>query len=199
VFNSTEAFVSSFKSVSGGYLYYPKKGAGGKLLTAEEYERLVAQWERTTGRRGTWTAVGVVLLIILLWTFVSGALALPKWTDWVIIWGCVGGLSVRIFRAAFAPKRLVKDRPDVAPPRPASEARREARAALNWPFVLFFLLASAAVFIGHVIGRDRTPTGWAWLVGSGVFFALYLWIAIRKFRDKQSGKTALGRSMRGRG
>jgi hypothetical protein len=172
--------------VSGGYLYYPGKGAGGKLVTADEYESLLAGWERTTGGRGTWTTVGFVFLAILVWTFLSEALALPDWAHWIFIGGCVVGVAVRIFWAAFAPRRLVTNRPDVAPPRHASEARRDAGAALNWPFVLFFLVASAAVFIAHVIGGDRTASGWAWLVGSGLFFALYLCVAIQKFRDRQS-------------
>lgn len=184
MFDSAGAFKRWFKPVSGGYLYYPKKGVGGKLVTADEYEHLVTRWERTAGRRGIWTTVGVVFLAILVWTFLSEALALPEWMDWIIIMGCVAGVSVRIFWAAFAPRRLVKNRPDIAPPRAASEAQREARAALNWPFVLFALVASAAVLIVQVVSGEQTATGWAWLVGSGLVFAVYLWIAIQKFADR---------------
>ena len=186
MFGSKRAFVRWFKPVSGGYVYYPKKSAGGKLVTSEEYDRLVQTWERTTGLLGTLTNVGLVVLAIVLWVLLAKAFTFPKWTDLIITIICVVGISLRIFWAAFAPMRLVENRPDVAPPRAASETRREARAALNWPFVLFFLLASVSVFIVHVTGGDRTRTGWAWLVGSGLFFALYLWIAIQKLRDGQN-------------
>lgn len=184
MFDVTTAFSRQFTPVDGGYVYYPFRTAGGKLVTAAEYERLVADWERVAGRRGRWKAVGLLSAAILLWVFVSQALALPEWADSIILMGSVGALSGWIYWASLAPRRLVRHRPDIAPPRLPSEARREARAALNWPFVLLVLFASGTIFVGHLTTPEASPRWWAWVIGSGLFFVGYFWLAIQKLNDR---------------
>ena len=185
MFDPIGAFTRQFTPIEGGYLYYPSRKTGGKLVTAEEFEQLVSDWQRVAGTKATWKFVGLVALAILLWTFVSDALALPEWADWIIIIGCVAGLSGWLIWASMAPRRLLRYRPAITPPRPASEARREARATLNWPFVLFALLVSGVIFFGSVSFPDQSLSWWAWTIGSGLFFGLYVWTAVQKFQDRQ--------------
>ena len=142
MFDTVGAFKKQFTPVEGGYLFYPSRKSGGKLITANEYDCLVADWERIAGRVGLWKTVGVVVLALLLWTLLSQGLSLPGWTDTFIIAVLVVTICGWLFWASFAPRRLVKDRSAVTSPRPASDARRESRAALNWPFVTFALLLS---------------------------------------------------------
>jgi len=63
------------------------------------------------------------------------------------------------------------------------EARRAARSALNWRFILFCLLFSGAAFWGHVLSSDRSLGSWLWIIGGGAMFVAYLWIGFRKLTD----------------
>src|SRR5690606_22838366 len=120
-----------------------------------------------------------------LWTIISQALRLPDWTEWVMIAVCVTSISVWSFRASFAPRRLVSGRPDFTPPRPSSEAKREARALLGWRVVIFSLLFSGVVLLGTLSSPDQTLSWWTWLIGSGTFFGVYVWIAFQKVMDRR--------------
>ncbi|MBB5711061.1 hypothetical protein [Sphingomonas xinjiangensis] len=184
MFDSIGAFTKQFTPIEGGYLYYPSKKAGGKLVTADEYEQLTDSWRKVAGRRGIWTAVGIVVLAIFVWTAISELLSLPDWSDRIIIAASVIGISAWLLWASFAPRRLVRDRSAIVPPRPTSEARRQARALLNWRFIIFALLFTGVAFLGSFNSLDRDLRTWAWLIGSGAFFGLYIWIAIQKFRDR---------------
>lgn len=183
MFDSVGAFTRQFTPVDGGYLFYPSRKSGGKLITADEYHRLVANWEKIAGKAGIWKTVGVVFLALILWTVLSEGLSLPEWADTFIITCLVLAISAWMLWAGFAPYRLVRRRPAVTSPRTAAEARREARATLNWPFVIFALLLSGATFIATVTTPERTLSTWAWLIGSGLMLAVYLWIGFRKLFD----------------
>lgn len=185
MFDPVGTFTRQFKPVDGGYVYYPGPKSGGKLVTAGEYQQLVAHWERTAGRHGQWKVAGIVIAIIALWTLVTQSMPLPDWTEWIIIGLCVVSITAWFFWASFAPRRLVRGRPDVAPPRLRSEVTREARASLNWRLVAFALLFSGVALISTLTSPERTLSWWAWLVGSSVFFALYAWVAIQKILDRQ--------------
>jgi hypothetical protein len=78
----------------------------------------------------------------------------------------------------------VKDRVAVAPPKAAAEAGQDARAALNWPFVIFALILSGAAFFGSIIATERNLSTWAWLIGSGAMLGLYIWIGFKKLMDR---------------
>jgi hypothetical protein len=58
---------------------------------------------------------------------------------------------------------------NIVPPRPASDARREGRAAFDWRLVTLVLLLTAAAFVITLSSSDRSLSWWAWLIGSGVF------------------------------
>jgi purine-cytosine permease-like protein len=64
------------------------------------------------------------------------------------------------------------------------QARKEARSALNWRFIIFNLLFSGTVFFGQIFSKDRNISTWAWIIGSGVMLASYIWIGIRKLGDR---------------
>ena len=184
MFDSTGAFTKQFTATKGGYLYYPSKRGGGKLVTADEYEELVEDWRKVSGRRGRWTIVGIIMLTIVVWTVISKSLSLPDWSDSVIVAASVIGISAWLLWASLVPRRLVRERPTVAPPRPVSEVKRQARALLSWRFIIFALLFSGIAFLGSINSPARDFKSWAWPIGGGAFFGLYIWIAIQKFRDR---------------
>jgi hypothetical protein len=180
MFDRVSAFTSQFTPTDDGYLYYPSREQGGRLVTKDEFETLVAEWTRRTN---PWKLASAIAIGILLWTFASTALDLPEWANTEFMGVSVAALAGWSFWAAYAPRRFLKDRAEVVPPRSLADARRQARSALNWPFVLFFLIASGAVFAGKLSSPEPTLGWWAWVVGSGLMFLAYLWIAILKFRD----------------
>lgn len=184
MFDSIGAFTKQFTPVEGGYLYYPSKKDGGKLVTADEYQQLAEGWGKVAGRRGMWKVVGIIMLAIFIWTIISKSLALPDWSDSIMVAVSVVGISGWLLWASFAPHRLVRDRPAITPPRPVSQAKRQARALLNWRFIIFALLFSGIAFLGSLNTPERDFKSWAWLIGSGAMFGLYIWIAIQKFRDR---------------
>jgi hypothetical protein len=184
VFDSTGTFARQFIPTEGGYIYYPSKKSGGKLVTNEEYQQLIEGWQRISGRSGIWKIVGVAVLAIVVWTFISKTLSLPDWSNSVSTIIIVTGISLWLLRASLAPRRLVQDRPDLVPPRPASEARRQTRALLNWRFITFALLFSGLAFFGSLNATERNFSSWAWLCGSGMMFVLYIWITIQKVRER---------------
>lgn len=183
MFDAVGAFKKQFTRVEGGYLIYPSRKSGAKFVSDEEYEELVAGWERVAGRTGRWKAVAAVVAVIAVWTLLSDMLSAPEWTDTLITAVVVVAMSGWLIRASIAPRRFVRDRAPVTPPRPAAEARREARAALNWPFVVLALLIFGLGFFGSLTSAERSLGTWAWLIGSGVMFALYLWIGFHKLTD----------------
>eukprot|EP01035_Chromulina_nebulosa_P032107 gene32106-42852_t len=173
-----------FTPVEGGYLYYPSKKGGGKLVTSDEYHDLVDGWRKIVGRSGMRKIVGVAMLAIFGWTLISKTLSLPDWWDSLSTAAFVASISLWLLWASFAPRRLVRDRPNVAPPRAPEQAGREVRALVDWPFVIFALSISALTFFGSLYATPRDFASWAWLIGSGAMFGGYVWIAMRKMRDR---------------
>lgn len=184
MFDAIGAFEKQFTPFQEGYLVYPSRKSGGKFITADEYERLVTDWKRVAGGAGIWKIVGVVFAAILLWTALGKVISLPEWAQNAFVGVVVAAISVFLFWTSMAPRRFVRNRRAVAPPRSATEARREARDALNWQVVVFGLGLSGAVFFSTVSASERDLTTWAWLVGSGLMFGLYLWIALKKATDR---------------
>jgi hypothetical protein len=184
VFDSIGTFTKQFTPVEGGYLYYPSKKDGGKLVTSNEYDELVAGWQKVAGRKGIWKIVSIVMLTIMFSTLVSKATVLPAWSDSILTAACVVGILAWLLWASLAPRRLVRDRPAIAPPRPSSQVRRQARALINWRMIIFALFFSGIAFFGSLNLTPRDFVTWAWLIGSGGMFGAYIWIAIQKIRDR---------------
>jgi len=178
------AFKKQFTPTEGGYLYYPSRKIGGKLITTREYEKLVEDWQRVTGRSGLWKIIGGIVLAIILWSLVAAIFDLPETVTTIVMIGCAVSVSSWLLWASYAPRRLVKDRPAVTPPRDISEARQQARAMLNWPFVAFALAISGIILFTSVQAHESTIASWAWLIGSGLMFVAYIWVAIQKLRDR---------------
>ena len=135
------------------------------------------------GLRCRRAALSQMTRLIAAWTLITNWLSPPEWADALLTVVIVVAVSVSLLWASTAPRRLVKDRPASTPPRPLAEAQREARAALNWPFVVLALLIFGAIFFGTVTATSRSGGTWAWLIGSGTMLGLYLWVALKKLLD----------------
>jgi hypothetical protein len=131
-----------------------------------------------------WKAVGIIFLTVLVWTTLMANISLPNWTSGIFSTLTTIAMVIWFGWAGLAPRRLVRNRPEVAPPRPIAKARRDARAALNWRFILFALAISGAALFLHISSSDRSAGSWMWIIGSGTMFAVYLWIGYRKLTDK---------------
>lgn len=184
MFDSTEAFKKQFKPVEGGYLVYPSRKLGGKLVSGEEYDRLIKGWEQVAGRKGRWKTIGIFIVVEALWILLSYSVSVPEWVHALSIFAMIFGVLAWLLWASTAPRRLVKDRPAITPPRAVAEARQEARAALNWPLIVLALVLSGNIFLVCVTATERSLSTWAWLVGSGTMFGLYVWIAFKKLTDQ---------------
>ena len=110
MFNTIEAFKRQFTRVKGGYLVYPSRKFGGKLVTEAEYEQLVADWEKVAGRAGRWKTVGVVAVVIAILTSFADRLSAPAWGDTLLIVFIVLAMSAWLLWASTTPRRLVKHR-----------------------------------------------------------------------------------------
>lgn len=184
MFDSVGTFTKQFIPFEGGYLYYPSKKVGGKLVTADEYSKLVANWQKIAGPKGILKISGVYIPAIVIWVLISRIANLPAWSGSIFSAVCVAGLSIWFLWAGFATSRLVKERPAIVPPRPISESKAQARALLNWRLVVFILLFTGIAVVSSLRAPERDFKTWAWLVGNGVLFIAYIWIAIQKFRDR---------------
>lgn len=177
------AFEMQFTLHEKGYLYFPSVKGGGKLVSAQEYNQLAADWNRVTGRAGQWKITACVAAAIIIWMFVDEIVKPEEWINQIAFLGLVAAIIARIIWISYAPRRLVKGRPDVVSPRPIAEVRREVRSLLSWPIIAIALLFSGAIFIGSLMSADQSLGAWMWLIGSGVLFLMYGWASIKKLTD----------------
>ncbi len=184
VFDTKGAFKKLFTPTENGYLYYPSKKSGGKLVSSEEHEQLLKDWQKVTGRSGTVKLVGIVFVAMFCWTLVSGSLAIPYWANAAGLALLVLGMATPIYWASYAPYRLVRDRPFVTPPRPTAQVKREVRDMLNWRFTALALVFTGILFATSLTSTEGGLMYWAWLVGSGTLFGSYVWLAVSKLRDR---------------
>lgn len=190
-FGAENAFIKQFTPVRGGYLYYPSAKSGGKLVTPEERDHLLEIWRKAAGTRAAWRAAGGTLFALAIWMFVADAAGLPTWADLAAIIVITAIFCARMLWVSLEPRRLVRERPAVAPPRSPSKARREARILLTWPFVLFSLLTSGLGFAGSLISVITMPRPLNWVVCAvvGFIFTSYIWLAFQKYRDRHSDRS----------
>jgi hypothetical protein len=185
LFDPVEAFERQFTPTDGGYLYYPSRRSGGKLVTTEEYQSLFQNWEKIAGRSGIWKCVAVLMLPIVILLVVEVTFELPVWADSAVILVNAGALLAWLSWHAYAPRRLVRGRPDVTPPRTLSESRKIARSIIPWSQISAVMFITAVFFI---IGLDTSERTWGWWVikiVSGLLFAAFAWIGFKKWQDSR--------------
>lgn len=190
MFGSMRPFTNQFAPFEDGYVYYPSRKGGGKFVSTAEYDRLLADWRRVAGVRPFLIAVGLMVFVMNLGIFAQVFLDLPFWINWVALAAIIAALFAWLMPPSLAPRRLVKSRPVVAPPRPPGQPQRQARALLPWPIVILVLVWSGSVFLNHIVSADRSPAWWAWTLGSGVLFGAYSWLGIQKLLDRRHQETA---------
>jgi hypothetical protein len=190
MFGSMHPFTNQFAPVEDGYVYYPSRKSGGKFVSSEEYDRLLANWRRVAGLRPFLIGVGLMVFVMNLGIFAQVFLDLPFWINWIVLAAIIAALFAWLLPPSRAPLHLVKSRPVVTPPRPAGQPQRQARAVIPWPFVILILVGSGSVFANHIGSPDRSPVWWAWTLVSGVIFAAYSWLGIQKLVDRRHQVTA---------
>ncbi len=184
MFDAQGAFKKQFSPFEDGYIFYPSSKSGAKFISSQEYEQLIDGWQHTSGRAGTWKNVAIVISALVVWQVVKSYFEPPSWVDTVVLTTLLFAIAARVIWASFAPRRLVKDRKPVGPPRSVAKARAEARSVLSWPLIITVSVVSGAIFGGHLAHQDTSFTWWAWTIGSGLMCAAYFWIGIGKLRDR---------------
>jgi hypothetical protein len=183
MFDPVGAFTRQFTPVEGGYLYYPSRRSGGKLVSASEYEMLVADWRRIAAG-GTWKVAGFLILVIVVGTIASRTLAVPDWMLDIAVFGAIAAISIGVLWVGGAPRRLVRERPAITPPRPIGEAQRDSRRLMKWPFVLVMIVIWTRWFLLSFDYWQGSFGQWAWTIASGLGLGYFLWIGFQKFRDR---------------
>lgn len=182
MFDTTKSFTKQFTPYEDGYLYYPSRKGGGRLVSEAEYQSLKANWQVAVGTKGIWKIVGITVLVV--------ALKVAFWPDAVVgsvvIWAMAPLIVAHISWAASAPSRLVKGRPDIASPRPLAATKAFARSLIPWRMVIQGFLFSAGLFVLGLFHHPQTLLDWLWLIGSGTMCAASGWIGVQKFRDRKT-------------
>ena len=177
------SFSKQFVPFEEGYLYYPSRKSGGKFVSHEEYEQFVAGWEAVAGRRGIWkitlAIIGCVFLIVIFQSTFDGS----EWLRPVSTWIVVLAVLARFFWFSMAPRRLVSERPDAAPPRSPAASKRAARSMVSWDIIIWAFIVSTAIFGVSLAAYPKSLSVWIWVAGSGAMSAAYLWVAIMIYRD----------------
>ena len=117
-------FAWQFQPTDGGYLFYPSTQSGGKLVTSDEYAKLVDDWRNEGSGWRYWRLIGIGFSLACLWALAKAEFQLPNWTLWLLLGPMIAGLFFRYAWLLRAPHRLVRDRPDITPPRSKAEARK---------------------------------------------------------------------------
>lgn len=186
MFDATGAFAKQFEPHLEGYIFFPGRKSGGKLVTETEYQKLLSDWRSIAGGRGSWISAGLVMAFIATGMAIKEIFGAGEWLEQITIFAAVALVLTRIFWASFAPRRLVRGRPDIVPPRSLDASKKLARSMLPWRMIVPVLAISSAVFVASLSSKPSTWGGWLWLAGSGAMTAAYVLIAIQKWRDRPS-------------
>ncbi|MCK0127925.1 hypothetical protein [Erythrobacter sp. F6033] len=178
-----EAFENQFDPVEDGYIYYPSTKSGGKLVTPAEYDQLLRDWKSTAKGRRFWGMIGFVLASLLIATVFDTSVDLPDWFNSMLTIALVVLIMIWLFWNSFAPRRLVKGRPDHSPPRSREAVLKAAHEAVPWYLVIFVLVISGGIFGFSWYHGPESFADWGWLIASGAFLTSYLWLAYKKWTD----------------
>lgn len=184
MFVSEDYFARQFEPFGEDYLYFPTKRSGGRLVTAAEHQQLVDSWRATAGSGGIWKLTGIGVAVLFVWVFTEDYFHPPEWTNDALIWFLVAAISARFAWAAGAPRRLVRGRTEVAPPRTLAESRRVINSMIPWQLIALVVVAAGNVFFDTLWEQDKSVQDWLVTLISGGFFAVYSWIGIQKYRER---------------
>lgn len=184
MFGTVELFRSQFTPVDGGYLVYPSPKLGGKLVSDDEHELLVKRWTRVAGWTGLSITIAAIFTMIFVWFFfLADLLSAPEWTDYPVTLLFFMVALIPMFRASAAPRRLTRGRAAVAPARSKGEARRQARAALDWRFITFILLFGGFLVIRNGTAAERTVGTWVGVAEGILILGLTVWLLLKRRAD----------------
>ena len=186
--DSAKLFARQFGPVEGGYLFYPRAKGPAKLVSPEEYDALLTDYRRWMGRG--WrpgllfvALFGAVVMneIVSLWLGFSEEASLG-------VFSLLGLLfAAKVVWLQLAPRRLVRGRPDAAPPRTKAQRARATRAMVPWLMLVWpGLIATVAALMGVLaLAASQSPR-------MGTILWTLFWIAalvslgrtaVQKYRD----------------
>ena len=184
--DSVEAFKAQFEKVDDGYVIFPLGKSGGKFVTPEEYDQLIAGWQKATSGRRFWGLLVALFAAILAFAFLEQTYQYPEWSRWATTLGVVGLLASHLVWEGLSPQRLVKGRPDYCPPRSKEENQRIARGLIPKHVVGISLILSGMIFGLVFYHGPQSAVDWVWFVGSGLFFVLCLRLVFQSWGDRNS-------------
>lgn len=178
MFNAGDIFAKQFEPFGDGYVFHSRL-SGGRFVSKDEYDSLYARHRRVVPR-----SVFILMAGIIPTSMAQQFFDLPP--TWLI--GVtsllVAVVIAMIFWISFAPSRLVRGRPVVAPPKTVGDMRRTARSMIPWPMVVVVIVLSAVILGGCLVNPQSTLAWWLWTMGASTMLVAYIWIAIGKMRDK---------------
>jgi len=186
-FNPTEIYKRQFQPAEEGYLFYPRRNKGGKLLSHLEYEKLVLNYRRWIGTRfvpglSVWFAFAGLIVI----ASISVMFDLPDQFIEISVYAMVAAFVAASLWLYLTPYRLTKNRPDVSPPRTKQEQMRLARSMMPWALLIWTIIIFGLLSIIGIAAAITEPS-----IGKGVFatfctlfLIMGLRVAIQKYRDR---------------
>lgn len=176
-------FEKQFEPFEGGFVLYTSIRKGGKFVSAEEYEALKTNYVKhlficAIGVPAT-IAVGLITLVIL-----SAHLELPGGSAKYTLYGVLAVWAIAEVWAGNAPRRLVKNRGFVTPPRDWEQERRAASAKLEWPMVAIMCGGSAMLLTFNLMRPDKGFVSWLWVFTGGAVLVVFIRVGYAKLRDR---------------
>lgn len=186
-FNPTEIYKRQFQPAEEGYLFYPRRNKGGKLLSHPEYEKLVLNYRRWMGTR---FVPGLSLWLVLAGSIVIASISvmfdLPELFIKIAVYVMVAAFLAAYSWLYLAPYRLTKNRAAISPPRTRQEQLRQGRTMFPWALLIWIIFIFGFFSIFGIAAAIAEPS-----IGKLVFeavcvviFIMGLRVAIQKYRDR---------------
>ena len=188
-FNPTDLFKRRFDPIAEGYLYYPRKRGGGKLVSEREFADFVGDYRRWFGTRFVpgllfWlTLAGIVFISVL-----SVALGESDRSLTIAVYALLAILIGGAFWVQSAPFRILRSRPDFSPPRAKRDQSKAARTQVPWIILCLMIPFPGLMSYVGILSVIAEPSllNVAWTAAFGFIFATAVKIAIQKWMDRSN-------------
>ncbi|MCU0891843.1 MAG: hypothetical protein MUE77_08890 [Sandarakinorhabdus sp.] len=176
-------FEQQFQPYRDGYLVYPSRKAGGKFVTAAEHATLVDEFRQRTRPVAIAGWFALFLLLAVGASFLSRTI-LPETLHWLASLFVMIPVVVWSLRNTTTPFRLVRGRPDAAPPRTPAEWRAVGAAMFNWWQIGLLALVGVLQLAQHGEAGPDAAARWLGLASGVLMLLASATLAIRKWRHR---------------